>query len=194
MKYNFNKIGERIKTLRKSRKLSQDSFLEILRDNFGFGISRNTLSLIENGNQTALTFDFLYKASKIFDCDIGFLLGEYEEKTKDVHDICSVTGLSESAIENLMLWSKADDRRQKWGQYISSIIDAEQSEELLGNISEIMGLTKMERKAIDSNLPSLASEMIDLQTAQQWYISKVFSNIIDEMCLEERTKGGASNG
>lgn len=37
----------------------------------------------------------------VFDCDVGYLFGEYEERTKDAADVCGITGLSEAAVEKL---------------------------------------------------------------------------------------------
>ena len=35
-------------------------------------------------------------------CDAGYLLGLYDEATKDIHEICSFLGISEAAAESLL--------------------------------------------------------------------------------------------
>lgn len=102
MEYNFVKIGERIIEERKKQKISQEKLIEILKDNFNFHITRNRLSSIENGNQDKFSFDFLYYFSKVINCDIGYLLGEYNEKTHEKHQLSSITGLNEFSIDFLL--------------------------------------------------------------------------------------------
>ena len=189
MKYKYNEIGDRIRNLRQNNGMTQDALIEEFR-NMGYGISRNTLSKIENGVEQAFTFDFLRNFCQIFGCDIGFLLGEYKEKKVQIHQISSITGLSETAIENLILWNASTDLHKNWPDYISSIITSGHSEELFKNMSNIMGYTKVERKAILNNTPSLAIDMIDMQMAQLWYISKTFSNIIEDMTYRVRINKG----
>ena len=108
MKYNFTNIGNRIRDLRKSKKYSQDAFIEKLSEH-GLKISRNTLSSIENGVESAYTFAFLKTISEIYNCDIGYILGEYEEKTQEIHQICANTGLSEKATNVIMQYHKEND-------------------------------------------------------------------------------------
>ena len=105
MEYKFQEIAERIRELRKSKNLSQDGLIDLL-SKHGLKIGRNTISSIENGVESAYTFAFLKTISKVFNCDIGYILGEYEEKTQEVHQMCLATGLSEKAIEKIQKISK----------------------------------------------------------------------------------------
>ena len=96
MEYNFEEVGTRIRELRKRRNWSQEDLVAKLY------ISRNTLSAIENGKKEKFTLDILLSCCSLFDCDMGYLLGEYEEcQTLDRQFIHNQTGLSEKAIENL---------------------------------------------------------------------------------------------
>lgn len=52
---------------------------------------------------------------EVLSCDIGYLFGEYKEKTHANHDICEVTGLSESAINTLR---KSDENVVKFISYL----------------------------------------------------------------------------
>ena len=61
-------------------------------------------------------------------------------------------------------------------------------------ISQILGFSKLEAKAINENDANLALDVIDMQTARLWYISKTFTDIVEEMAKEERLKGGEENG
>ena len=96
MKYNLYKIGNKIRKIREEAAITQETLAG------DFHISRNTLSKIENGEEKdsrpQLTLEFLLKFSKRFNCDIGYLLGEYDESKQEAHEICSATGLSENAL------------------------------------------------------------------------------------------------
>ena len=105
IKYNFGDIGNRIKAERKRRKISQDGFIELLNQR-GIFIGRNRLSEIENGKTDNFGLKEIIAFCDIFQCDIGFLLGEIEEKTRDKHFIHQQTGLTETAIDYLAPHSK----------------------------------------------------------------------------------------
>lgn len=57
--------------------------------------------------------------SRIFACDCGYLLGDYDERTHDSMDICKATGLSEETV-NLLCNLRA------WGveKELTSVVDA----------------------------------------------------------------------
>lgn len=112
MEYNYYSIGDRIRNLRVQNNMTQDEFKEEL-GKHGLRIGRNTISSIENGKESAFTFDFLKTASKIFCCDIGYLLGEYNEKKIETHYICEVTGLSEKSVNKLLDFNNGND--VEWG-------------------------------------------------------------------------------
>ena len=104
MEYNSAKIGERIKAIRQENNLSQDAFLERCK----MSMKRSRLCQIEKGNDMYFSFDFLLKIAENFNCDIGYLLGEYDEKTREIHEICLATGLTQAAVENIIEWKKGD--------------------------------------------------------------------------------------
>lgn len=95
--YDFKKIGERIKDERKKAGYkSQQKFAEEI------NVSRQTLSKWERGDDTteASINDYLHMCN-IFGCELGYLLCEYDCKTRAATDINKETGLSEKAIEEL---------------------------------------------------------------------------------------------
>lgn len=102
MEYNFEKIGKRIRDERKGKKWTQEKLMEKLNPYCPLG--RNTLSDIENGtcsNISLTLFSTLCK-EEFFDCDIGYLLCEYDEKHHIVADVKKTTGL-ESDVINIIL-------------------------------------------------------------------------------------------
>ena len=189
MEYNYYEIGTRIRELRKKEKISQEKLIEKLAD-LNIPIARNRISSIENGERESFSIEFLMGICKIFQCDMGYLLGEYVEKTRNVHEICEKTGLSEIAVEKIIFWNKVDDRRSRWSSYISSILESAEVENLLGDISEIMGSSKLEARAVIKNEPNLAIEQIELGMARLWSVSRTFTDIIEEISKSERIKEG----
>lgn len=103
MEYNWKAIGKRIKDERVKLSLSQDQLIEKI----GFS-SRQLLSRWERGTSTPSLYDLL-NLCKIFKCELGYLLCEYDCKTREKTDIHAVTGLSEKSIELLKILK---DRRQ----------------------------------------------------------------------------------
>lgn len=102
MEYDYTDIGEKIRKNRKEAKISQEELCEQLH------IGRNSLSNIENGNSEKLTLEHLIKLSAIFHCDIGYFLGEYDNRRVDHAYITETTGLSDNAIIHLMAMMQTD--------------------------------------------------------------------------------------
>lgn len=66
------------------------------------GINRASLAQMEESfSPDKITLSDLYALAKCYECDVGFLLGEYECRTKDLQGIRDYTGLAESAVERL---------------------------------------------------------------------------------------------
>lgn len=99
MEYNYSEIGERIRSERKKLGYNQEEFINNLEINIG----RNTLSKIENGNlpPQKFTMPLLIAMCKLFNCDIGYLLGEYNASTRNDKIIQEELGLSCKAISNI---------------------------------------------------------------------------------------------
>lgn len=92
---NFTEVGNRIRDCREEIKYSQEQLALELEY-----ASRQTIGKWENGDITANIDDFI-KLCNIFNCDMGYLLGEFDTKRHIVADVQEVTGLSEAAIETL---------------------------------------------------------------------------------------------
>ena len=119
MDYNLKRktvlIGSRILQLRKeigwtqhklAKKIAEHSDREI--DEF----HQTTISIWEQGNALPL-LKYLVIMADLFDCDIGYLLGDYDTKRKDTSNICAVTGLSKETVEMLSELSNTDKERLK---------------------------------------------------------------------------------
>lgn len=112
MKYDWKKIGRRIQKERKLLGLSQDEFC----DKAGI-VKRATLSKWENGTGGEITVGMLTAMCEVFDCELGYLLCEYDCKTRAATDISQQTGLSEEAVKNL---SNLHDLKEQAARYGTS--------------------------------------------------------------------------
>ena len=101
------KIGKRIREERKKSKLTQnllaeklsDMMIDSAKDNEVY-ISQNTISDWEKGKRLP-PLNRMVSLSLIFDCDIGYLLCDYDERKRDLADVREQTGLSADAAERL---------------------------------------------------------------------------------------------
>lgn len=98
MKYNTKTIGQRIKKERQTLSLTQGDLAKKI------GLSeesRQTIGKWENGKLMP-QFEDMLKMCEVFDCELGYLLGEFNCKTREGTDIQAKTGLSEKAIKSLL--------------------------------------------------------------------------------------------
>lgn len=97
------RIGERIAMERKKRGWSQAVFGEKLSKKMGGSISaeQNTISNWEKGKNLPASLEVFLAISQIFECDCGYLLCDYDEKTHDSTEICKATGLSDCSVQCL---------------------------------------------------------------------------------------------
>lgn len=108
MEYNFEKIGDRIRSERKKKKWSQKDLL-IQLSGKEISIHRNTLSDIENGcKKGVFSLPLLTALSELFNCEVGYLLCEFDCKTGRNTDVSNATGLTDDAINALMDMSQQD--------------------------------------------------------------------------------------
>ena len=109
MKLNYYLLGKRIKEKRHEWRISQEDLIYILDTEYDCGLSRNTLSAIENGNHSRID---LYAVASIADAlcvDVGYLIGEQESTY-----IQEETGLSARSVSYL---------RKSKGKRISDVIN-----------------------------------------------------------------------
>lgn len=97
MKYSGEEIGKNILNERKKLGLTQRELGEKI------GLVGKQISAYEKGKPVP-PVDVMFKLCEVFDCELGYLLGEpgYSEKTAlrtAVHDL---TGLSDKAINNIL--------------------------------------------------------------------------------------------
>ena len=120
-KKRSQKIGMRLRTERKNLKLTQEELASQLNIS-----SRQRVARWENGTELPVLSDLL-RMSDLFGCEIGYLLCDYDCKTRTATDIQKETGLSEAAIARIgsstsgsgvRLYTKQRDLERKALNYV----------------------------------------------------------------------------
>ena len=94
--FNQSELGKKIREERQHIGDSLESFSQKI------NIARQTLSRWENGEGVGPSVSDLLRMCEVFNCDFGYLVGEYDCRTRKATDICEQTGLSESAVFSLI--------------------------------------------------------------------------------------------
>lgn len=107
----LRQIGERIKMLRTQKGWTQTRLGNELGELFyGDKVKQSMISSWEKGD-TLPTLKNLLALSQLFDCDIGYLLCDYDDLRKDTSNLREVTGLSSETIEQLSTLVQIDKER-----------------------------------------------------------------------------------
>lgn len=108
-------MGKRIKAERKKLKTpegkpwSQERLAEKIADLLkkDDGIKQSTIAAWEAGKSIP-SLDKLFSLSKIFGCDVGYLLGEHDNPVFNACRIAAETGLSEETVQMLINYKRWD--------------------------------------------------------------------------------------
>jgi len=97
MKYMQKDIALRIKKEREALGITKEEFAEML------GVNRNTITAFErtDGKGRIPQLGDILNMCNLFNCEKGYLLCEYDCKTRENTDIQKATGLSESTISEI---------------------------------------------------------------------------------------------
>ena len=103
-KYSTEKTAKILKQTRHKTKpkLTQEKITHLL----GYE-QRSTYANYENG-KVEPSLDTIYKLCDIFECDIGYLFGEYPMKTRELSDVYETTGLSKNAVAKIVAFKDYD--------------------------------------------------------------------------------------
>lgn len=142
---DYYEIGNRIAELRKQRGLSQTALADKI------GCSGNTISNYETGKH--IEFTFMLSLCQALDCEIGYLIGEFNTPKHNTSDASATTGLSPDAIEVLKSWKKGKSQNLKT---LDNILKYESSKKgkwgfnsLFHYIHEFINADKYQRAPLD---------------------------------------------
>lgn len=138
-----------------SKKVSQEILLKYMRQRNLPTFGRNTLSALENGDETAflsINFNQWYALCDVFNCDLGYLFGTIPEKTYLHRHIRQKTGLSEKNIVRLEKWKKDNPA---WITHINRIMQEPALIEILKEYDFLKATAKYSAEVyqIEKDLP-----------------------------------------
>lgn len=103
MEYNWEEIGKRIRSERIKKKMTQPALWEALGNEAkGNKANGKQICVYEKGKtKNGIPMDVMTKLCSIFECELGFLLGEsdYSEGTKIETEINNTTGLNKKTMD-----------------------------------------------------------------------------------------------
>ncbi len=157
---NNKKVGEIIQEERKKRGLTQEDVAKKL------FVSRQTILKWEKDESMPDIYK-LRDLSDVFNCDIGHLVGEYAETTREINDVCEKTHLSENAIKNLVKY----DKNSSIIEVINRLLESERFIDLLQCIYEYK-----------KELPTLDTEQANFKL---YNIEREFIGVVDNIKLSK---------
>lgn len=128
-------IGSRIEEQRRNLSLTQEALSEavslILHPEDDKRVTRQLVARWENGESVPKLQDSI-ALCKIFKCEIGYLIGDYDEPTRTQTDIKEATGLSSEAVQALLRLKNNKDKSDILSQILehkslNEFLDAVQS-------------------------------------------------------------------
>ena len=173
-KKRSQKIGMRLRTERKNLKLTQEELASQLNIS-----SRQRVARWENGTELPVLSDLL-RMCDLFGCEIGYLLCDYDCKTRTATDIQKETGLNEQTIDFL--------RQAKLLSYPTAINQIVNHED--GNIIRLLYdflFHKINSAGIDIGNNTTITE----NTIAASYLLEISSEL---RSLRKKISGGAENG
>lgn len=104
------KIGERLVAARKAKGLTRELLCDLVTQRIHTGQTMRPASEVLNFSRyrswedgtNLIHISFLPILCEILDCEVGYILCEYDEPHKEIADICKETSLSASAVNTLI--------------------------------------------------------------------------------------------
>lgn len=153
------------------------------------GVSREIIQHWERGTRK-IKAGHLCALANHFGTSVDYLLGlePEENSTSDakLRTVFETTGLSNDAVQKLITWKNSNDRRKRFSELLSKIINSDNSESLFGYIGEFLLYSNLEIKAFDNSDPDFMNELSVMEEARLWNISRIFTKTIEALASQER--------
>ena len=202
------RIGSKIRELRKADRLTQEGLAD--RMNYSKD-SRSTIGNWETGKHLPST-DQLIKLCNLFQCDIGCLFGDYEERYRSIADVCEITGLSENAVSYLVRLnevSKKDPLVLLQLHLLSDLLSRKEFDTLLSYLQNYIRLKIAPTPDLDKALSAMG--IIEIDTIQEngfvaafpdnvasiefaGRISETLKKLLDEIAAERKAAAKGTDG
>lgn len=136
MRYNIEEIGKRLREEREKRKMTQAKLAKVLH------VTNKQISNYERGILLP-PFEKLLDICDIFDCELGYILGEkeYENKTVLTTAVCNMTGLSAKSVESLMKITTDTEKSENTTKVLNQLLEMPLFSEFIDMLTEIEQLS-----------------------------------------------------
>lgn len=94
-------IGDRIRERRIELNMNQEDVCQKLQDK-GIKFYRQKLAKLENGIEVPVSVPQICALASVLQCDVGYIMGEIQEKTYTVREACRLLDLTEKAVTNMI--------------------------------------------------------------------------------------------
>ena len=132
MRYDIEEIGKRLREEREKRKMTQAKLAKVLH------VTNKQISNYERGVLLP-PFEKLLDICDIFDCELGYILGEkeYENKTVLTTAVCNMTGLSAKSVESLMKITTDTEKSINTAKVLNQLLEMPLFSEFIDMLAEI---------------------------------------------------------
>lgn len=188
-------IGERIKTLRKDHKYTQTELAgklsQIIPNDKEHPIGQSTIASWEKG-VTLPPLNRLIALSIIFDCDVSYLLCDYDIQNQNVEYIKKTTGLSEGVVSRLHQELLSNDTTWNIGR-LNSLLSSNIFWEIIGILQTLQENSAYLRAyhAFDSwgisDAADSINQKIDVRDLLRYRAQRLFDRIMDSIESEKIT-------
>lgn len=187
-------VGERIAQERRKANLTQSKFADKLEEITGNRPRQSTITSWEHGLAFPKNIEMIFAMSKIFNCDCGYLLCDYDEKTYNSAEICNATGLSDYTVNtlcNLKVWGLENDVAPVIDALVLDFLYAEKGTAVAPLIYLINWFLKYRGNGKIDKMVHISGEVLDGQDPHGYIASslKLNDRIIESAALTEIQQG-----
>lgn len=96
-------MGERLQKARDDKGLKRPTFVQLLQESTKAPVESRAKMTVDRLKQweygnNPVGLEWIPAICDVLGCDVGYLFGDYSEKTRGISDICAETGLSPAAV------------------------------------------------------------------------------------------------
>lgn len=155
MRYDIEEIGKRLRHEREKHKMTQAKLAKVLH------VTNKQISNYERGILLP-PFEKLLDLCDIFECELGYLLGEkeYENKTILKTAVCNMTGLSAKAVDSLMKITTDTEKSEKTTIVLNQLLEMSSFSEFVDRLTEITQLRSESDSLADAFLEKHTTGLI----------------------------------
>lgn len=193
-----NIVGYQMRIFQKRMKkhFDEEKFMPFIELGEYTKTTRQTLSKWSKGISSSNDIADLCTIANILDCEVGYLVGEFDCRKREVADIQEEIGLSEKAIENLRALNVASS---EYMQIISSLIEDETFIPLINVINLYINENTVSKNVISHLIDSITNiknycdvgNVVASEFCEEFYANcanNLFWKIIDKYKREKAVK------